>query len=167
MAMDMPQPDSRNDGQFRYHFKKSASIHPHLKVLVVLTVDIVEGDSPCDAFHVVLGSLAKGIVHVHLSASDAWLTGECGMSMRDKATMLGTGHSPNACGLKLVLSHSCLIYRPVIIAARLFHCVRSHCKMHLIPVLSHHESQPIGQPHFIKWLNGIQVFSFQISIRTH
>jgi hypothetical protein len=33
-----------------------------------LIVDIVEGDSPCNAFHAVQGSLTKGIVHVHLSA---------------------------------------------------------------------------------------------------
>jgi hypothetical protein len=71
MAMDMPQPNSRNDGHFWYHFKKLASIYPHLKVLVVLTIDIIEGDGPCDAFHVVLGSLTKSIVHVHLSASEA------------------------------------------------------------------------------------------------
>jgi hypothetical protein len=84
--------------------------------------------------------------------------------VRDKATMLGTGHSPDACGLELVLSHMCLIYSLVIVAAQFFHRVRSRCKMHLIPVLSHHESKPIGQPHFIKWLNGMQVFSFEISI---
>ena len=74
MSVHMPQPDSGNDGQFRNHFKKSASIHPNPKVLVVLTVDIIEGDSPGNAFHVVLGSLTKGVVHVHLSADDAMLT---------------------------------------------------------------------------------------------
>jgi hypothetical protein len=45
-----------------------------------LTVDIVEGDCPGDAFHVVLGGLAKGVVHVHLSASEARLTREWGMA---------------------------------------------------------------------------------------
>src|SRR5258707_15135470 len=76
MSMHMPQPDAGNDGQFRDHFEKSASIHPNPKVLVVLTVDIIEGDGPGYAFHVVLGSLTKCVVHVHLSADDAWLTCE-------------------------------------------------------------------------------------------
>ena len=48
-------------------------------MFVVLTINIIEGDSPGDAFHVVPGSLAKGVVHVHLSASDPWLTREWGM----------------------------------------------------------------------------------------
>lgn len=80
MSMNMPQPNSGNNCEFQCHFKKSAAIHPNPKVFVVLTVDIVEGDGPGDAFHIVLGSLEKGVVHVHLSASNVSLTCECRMA---------------------------------------------------------------------------------------
>jgi hypothetical protein len=59
IEMEPQQPDSRNDSQFQYYFKKLASIHLHLKVLVILTVDIIEGDGSRDAFHVMLGSLTR------------------------------------------------------------------------------------------------------------
>jgi hypothetical protein len=84
--------------------------------------------------------------------------------VRDKATVSGTGNSPDTRGLQLVPSRICLIYRPVIVAARFFHSVSSLCQMLFIPVLSHHESQPIRKPNFIKWLDGMQVFGFEISV---
>jgi len=84
--------------------------------------------------------------------------------VRDKAAVSGTGNSPDARGLQLVPCRICLIYRPVIVAARFFQSVGSLRKMRFIPVLSHHESQPIGKPNFIKWLDGMQVFGFEISV---
>jgi hypothetical protein len=57
-----------------------------------------------------------------------------------------------------------LIYRPVIVAARFFHRVSSLCQMHFIPVLSDHESKPIAQPNFIEWLDGMQMFGFEIAV---
>jgi hypothetical protein len=68
-----------NSGAISRNWLRSM-MHLNPKVFVVLTVDIVKGDCPGDVFHVVLGSLTQGVVHVHLSASEAWLTLECGMA---------------------------------------------------------------------------------------
>jgi hypothetical protein len=84
--------------------------------------------------------------------------------VRDKATVSGTGDSPDAGGLQLVPSSIRLIYCPVVVAARFFHRVSSFCEMHFIPVLSNHESKPIRQPNFIEWLDGMQMFGFEIAI---
>jgi hypothetical protein len=84
--------------------------------------------------------------------------------VRDKTTVSGTGNSPDPGGLQLVPSSISLIYRPVIVAARFFHRVSSLCQMHFIPVLSDHESKPIAQPNFIEWLDGMQMFGFEIAV---
>jgi hypothetical protein len=68
MTMNVPQPDARNNLQSSMNGQIRVVPHALVKVLVILTVYVVESERSGDAVHVVLQCFAQSIVHIHLPA---------------------------------------------------------------------------------------------------